>query len=55
MSAFESEGLIDDLKKHFPDLRTFIVAMVYCRIGYKATLKSIPFFWEQSAMPDLLD
>jgi len=55
MSAFESEGLIDELKKHFSDLSKFIVAMVYCRTAYKATLKSIPFFWEQSAMPDLLD
>jgi len=28
--------------------------MVYCRIGYKAALKNVPFFLEQSALCDLL-
>lgn len=54
MSTFEAEGLIDDLKKHFPDLWQFIVAMVYCRTAHKAPLKNIPFYWEQSAMADLM-
>lgn len=55
MATFESDGLIDDLKTHFPGLWKFIVAMVYCRTAHKAPLKNIPFFWEQSAMSDLLD
>jgi transposase len=54
MSTFETEGLLEDLKKQFPDLWQFIVSMVYCRTAHKAPLKNIPFYWEQSAMPDLL-
>jgi hypothetical protein len=29
--------------------------MVYCQTAQKAPLKKIPFYWEQSALPDMLD
>lgn len=48
IDTLQSEGLLDDLKKHFPDLWQFIVFMVYCRVAYKSPLKNIPFYLEQS-------
>lgn len=55
MTALETEGVLDDLKKHFPDLWQFIVTMVYCRTAFKSPLKNIPFHFEQSALSDLLN
>lgn len=53
--TLESEGILDDLKKHFPELWQFIVMMVFCRIAYKSPLKNIPFYYEQSNLSCLLD
>ena len=53
--TLQSEGMIDELKKHFPEMWPFIVAMVYCRTAHKSPLKNVPFYWQQSAMADLLN
>lgn len=55
MSVLENEGILADLKKYFPKEWQFIMMMVYCRSAYKSPLKNIPFYWEQSAMAQLLD
>ncbi len=47
-------GIIQELKEHFPDLWQFIVLMIYCRIGYKSPLKNIQFHLEQSDLQSLL-
>jgi transposase len=54
IDTLQSEGLLDDLKKHFPDLWQFVVFMVYCRVAYKSPLKNIPFYLEQSDILDLI-
>lgn len=51
----EKSGIMTSLKEHFPAHWKFIVFMVYCRIGYQAPLKNIPFVLENSFMPDMLD
>lgn len=53
--TFVNDGILDDLKKHFPELWQFIVLMVFCRIAYKSPLKNIPFYLEQSDIQNLLE
>lgn len=54
LDILEGEGILPVLKKQFPDYWQFIIVMVYCRIGYQAPLKNIPFLMEQSDIMDLL-
>ncbi|CCB68292.1 Transposase IS1634 family [Flavobacterium branchiophilum FL-15] len=54
LETFDNEGITCELKKHFPNHWEFIIIMVYCRIGYQAPLKNVPFILEQSAIGDLL-
>ncbi len=49
-----NDGILEDLKRHFPQLWQFIVLMTFCRIGYKSALKNIPFYLEQSDLQNLL-
>ena len=55
LEVLEKDGILDDLKKHFPLLWQFIVAMVYCRTAYQSPLKNILFHLSQSAVMDLMD
>jgi len=55
IDQLERGGMMDALKKYFPDHWKFIVFMVYCRIAYKSPLKNIPFYLEQSSILDLLE
>lgn len=55
MGVLENEGILAALKMHFPELWQFVVMMTYCRTAHKSPLKNIPFFWEQSAMADLIN
>lgn len=50
----ESEGISNDLKKHFPQLWQFIIMMVFCRTAYKAPLKNISFYCGQSNLFQLM-
>ena len=49
-----TENIISDLKLYFPDIWQFIVAMIYCRVGYQSPLKNIPFLLEQSDIMHIL-
>lgn len=44
----------DILKKIFPDLWQFILAIAYCRFVYRCPLKSISFRLAQSYLPELI-
>ncbi len=55
LDTMQSDGMLDDLKKHFGELWQFIILMVFCRIAYKSPLKNIPFYLEQSDLPNLLE
>ena len=55
LATLDKEGILDDLKKHFPELWQFIVMMVFCRVAYKSPLKNIPFYCGQSSLPGLMD
>lgn len=54
VSTLEQEGVLDQLKRQFPQLWQFIVLMVFCRTAHKSPLKNIPFHWEQSSLSALL-
>lgn len=54
IDALTREGIMADLKDKFPKLWQFIVSMVYCRIAYQSPLKNVPFYMEQSDIPNLL-
>lgn len=53
--TLESDGIIEQLKLHFPDLWKFIVLMVYCRTAYKSPLKNIPFYQSQSYLSEIIE
>jgi transposase len=55
LETLNDEGILDDLKKHFRELWQFIILMTFCRIAYKSPLKNIPFYLEQSDLPNLLN
>jgi len=55
LDTLKSDGILDDLKKHFGELWHFIILMAFCRIAYKSPLKNIPFYLEQSDLPNLLE
>ncbi len=50
----EIDGILGDLKQHFPNLWQLIVMMVYCRIAYQSPLKNIYFHLQQSDLLNLL-
>ncbi len=54
IDTLEKEGILEDLKRLFPDLWQFIVSMIYCRVAYQSPLKNIPFHLQQSDMQNLL-
>lgn len=53
-SRMEIDGILGDLKQHFPNLWQLIVMMVYCRIAYQSPLKNIYFHLQQSDLLNLL-
>ena len=55
LDTMQQEGILDDLKTHFPSLWSYIVVMVYCRTAYQSPLKNIPFYLSQSAIMDMID
>ena len=55
LTALAEQDILDDLKKHFPQLWPFIITMVFCRTAYKSPLKNIAFYAEQSNLLQLLD
>jgi len=54
INTLEKEGILEDLKRLFPDLWQFIVSMIYCRVAYQSPLKNIPFHLQQSDILKLL-
>ncbi|MCK9235834.1 MAG: transposase [Bacteroidales bacterium] len=50
----EDNGLLNSMKKYFPEHWQFIVFMVNCRLVFKSSLKNIPTELERSAILDLL-
>lgn len=50
----KDNGLLNSMKKYFPQHWQFIVFMVYCRLAFKSPLKNIPTELERSAILDLL-
>lgn len=55
VSTLKDEGVLGELKSHFPKLWQFIVLMVFCRTAHKSALNNICFYWEQSSLSDLLE
>ena len=55
LEVLEKDGILSELKKHFPLLWQFIVAVVYCRTAYQSPLKNIPFHLSQSSIMDLMN
>lgn len=54
LNEMDQEDILKDLKKYFPSLWQFIVAMVYCRTAYQSPLKNVPFHLSQSTIIDLI-
>ena len=54
IDTLEKEGILEDLKRLFPDLWQFIVSMIYCRVAYQSPLKNIPFHLQESDLLNLL-
>lgn len=54
LDTLEGNGMLESLKRHFPEHWEFIVMMAYCRIAFKSPLKNVPADLERSAMPDLV-
>ncbi len=54
LAALEDNGMLDSLKRHFPEHWEFIVMMAYCRVAFKSPLKNVPVELERSAMPDMV-
>jgi len=42
------------LARHFPDDASLLLALAYCRLGWQAPMKNIPFLLAQSALPEAL-
>jgi hypothetical protein len=42
------------LARHFPDDAPLLLAMAYCRLGWQAPIKNIPFLLARSALPEAL-
>lgn len=55
LNEMQQDGILCELKKHFPSLWQYIVAMVYCRTAYQSPLKNIPFYLSQSAIMDMIN
>ncbi|MCO5248859.1 MAG: transposase [Chitinophagales bacterium] len=55
LTTMEENGMLNDLKEHFPSLWQFIIGMIYCRTAYRSPLKNIPFYLSQSSIMELID
>jgi transposase len=52
-NTLTQDGILADLKLHFPNHWQFIIVMMYSRIAYQSPLKNICFYYEQSDLGDL--
>lgn len=54
LDTLKNDGILVELKTYFPELWQFIILMTFSRIAHKSPLKNIPFYLEQSDLPNQL-